>query len=215
MTTCRLPARRAVESGPRLRRRKVRLSEDQLSRPPHLRACFASDRQGALRHSLPPGLSVQRTRESDDRPDVRRFAPMECVAWFAGAVAQLGHPCGPIRFRIWNVCPSCNAPRVRTHCCNSNILYREAYPNIRTVDYWTDGDVTERYPQSRYVSVISDGPTSRTATAAIGRLRITTKRLGSSAASSFISWKTSDILSTWRGLISGFARRKACLRYLE
>jgi hypothetical protein len=32
--------------------------------------------------------------------------------------------------------------------------YREAYPNIRTVDYWTGGDVSERYPQSRYASVI-------------------------------------------------------------
>ena len=30
---------------------------------------------------------------------------------------------------------------------------RQAYPNIRTVDYWTDGDLSERYPQSRYVSV--------------------------------------------------------------
>ncbi|KAH9077149.1 beta-mannosidase [Lactarius deliciosus] len=25
----------------------------------------------------------------------------------------------------------------------------EAYPNIRTVDYWTGGDISERYPQSR------------------------------------------------------------------
>ncbi len=31
--------------------------------------------------------------------------------------------------------------------------YREAYPNIRTVDYWTGGDISECYPQSRYVSV--------------------------------------------------------------
>ena len=36
--------------------------------------------------------------------------------------------------------------------------FREAYPNIRTVDYWTRGDISERYPQSRYVSVISDSP---------------------------------------------------------
>jgi beta-mannosidase len=32
-------------------------------------------------------------------------------------------------------------------------LCRQAYPNIRTVDYWTGGDVPERYPQSRYVHV--------------------------------------------------------------
>lgn len=32
---------------------------------------------------------------------------------------------------------------------------REAYPNIRTVNYWTDGDVSERHPQSRYVCAVS------------------------------------------------------------
>jgi len=30
----------------------------------------------------------------------------------------------------------------------------QAYPNIRTVDYWTDGDVSERYPQSRYMCIL-------------------------------------------------------------
>ena len=30
-------------------------------------------------------------------------------------------------------------------------LYRQAYPNIRTVDYWIGGDASERYPQSRCV----------------------------------------------------------------
>ncbi len=36
-------------------------------------------------------------------------------------------------------------------------LCRQAYPNIRTVDYWTGGDVSERYPQSRYVCASFDG----------------------------------------------------------
>lgn len=30
-------------------------------------------------------------------------------------------------------------------------MHREAYPDIRTVDYWLDGDKSERFPQSRYV----------------------------------------------------------------
>ena len=30
-------------------------------------------------------------------------------------------------------------------------LCRQAYPNIRTVDYWMGGDASERYPQSRCV----------------------------------------------------------------
>jgi hypothetical protein len=30
-------------------------------------------------------------------------------------------------------------------------LCRQAYPNIRTVDYWMAGDASERYPQSRCV----------------------------------------------------------------
>ena len=29
---------------------------------------------------------------------------------------------------------------------------REGYPNIRTVDYWLGGDVSERHPQSRVVA---------------------------------------------------------------
>lgn len=33
---------------------------------------------------------------------------------------------------------------------------RQAYPNIRTVDYWIGGDVSERYPQSRCVYVSLD-----------------------------------------------------------
>jgi hypothetical protein len=103
MTLSRLPARRAVEPGPRLRRRRVGLSEEQLSRSPHLRACFTSDRQGTLGRSLPPRLSLQWSREGNDRPDVRRFAPMERLAWFTGAVAQLGHTCRAIRFRIRDV----------------------------------------------------------------------------------------------------------------
>jgi beta-mannosidase len=36
---------------------------------------------------------------------------------------------------------------------SSSHPHREAYPNIRTVDYWTGGDVSERYPQSRYARV--------------------------------------------------------------
>lgn len=30
-------------------------------------------------------------------------------------------------------------------------MLREAYPNIRTVDYWLGGNKAERFPQSRYV----------------------------------------------------------------
>lgn len=30
-------------------------------------------------------------------------------------------------------------------------ICRQAYPNIRTVDYWIGGDISERYPQSRCV----------------------------------------------------------------
>lgn len=33
-----------------------------------------------------------------------------------------------------------------------NFRYREGYPNIRTVDYWLSGDISERYPQSRSVN---------------------------------------------------------------
>ena len=35
-------------------------------------------------------------------------------------------------------------------------LCRQAYPNIRTVDYWTGGDASERYPQSRCVHASLD-----------------------------------------------------------
>jgi len=29
-------------------------------------------------------------------------------------------------------------------------MYREGYPNIRTVDFWLGGNKSERFPQSRY-----------------------------------------------------------------
>lgn len=33
--------------------------------------------------------------------------------------------------------------------------HRQAFPNIRTVDYWLGGNKTERFPQSRFVSEAS------------------------------------------------------------
>jgi hypothetical protein len=51
--------------------------------------------------------------------------------------------------------------------------------------------------------------TSRT-DVVIGRPRITTRQQASSAASSCISWKTSDTLLTWRGLISELRSAHEC-----
>lgn len=31
------------------------------------------------------------------------------------------------------------------------VCRREAYPDIRTVDYWVGDDKSQRFPQSRYV----------------------------------------------------------------
>jgi beta-mannosidase len=32
------------------------------------------------------------------------------------------------------------------------VIYREGFPNIRTVDYWLGGDQAERHPQSRIMN---------------------------------------------------------------
>jgi len=78
------------------------------------------------------------------------------VARVSGTLAQLGYTGWTICIRVWDVGFSFSLPG------KTSILgtYREGYPNIRTVDYWLGGDKSERYPQSRSVSIfISVGDT--------------------------------------------------------
>jgi hypothetical protein len=72
----------------------------------------------------------------------------ERMAWVTRTLARLGPVERTIRFGVWNV-------RMRTSRSvffpDVRVSDRQGYPNIRTVDYWLGGEMSERHPQSRWI----------------------------------------------------------------
>lgn len=75
---------------------------------------------------------------------------MERLARDSGTMAQLGQACRPVR----QVCFASRISRMirlQMGCHLHSEFGMEGFPDIRTVDYWLDGNTAERFPQSRTV----------------------------------------------------------------